>query len=75
MDNSSDNLCKRILDVIATDIIPLTRQSAKLGNKIFSAAILKKSDTSLVLAKTNAEIENLLISWRNSYLKFFFSLT
>jgi tRNA(Arg) A34 adenosine deaminase TadA len=55
MDNPSDNLCKRILDVIATDIIPLTRQSIKLGNKIFGAAILKKSDMSLVIANTNAE--------------------
>jgi tRNA(Arg) A34 adenosine deaminase TadA len=51
-------LAKRLLDVIEHDILPLTREGVAAGNKIFGAAILKKSDLSLVLAETNNETEN-----------------
>jgi len=51
-------LIARLLDVIANDIVPLTRDGVQGGNKIFGAAILEKSDLSLVVAGTNAEIEN-----------------
>ena len=44
--------------MIEADILPLTEQGVARGNKIFGAAILKKSDLSLVLAETNNEIEN-----------------
>ncbi|WP_371833397.1 deaminase [Ferirhizobium litorale] len=40
------------------DIIPLTREGVATGNKVFGAAILRKSDLSLVLAETNNELEN-----------------
>lgn len=48
----------RLLDVIEGDILPLTEVAVRRGNKIFGAAILRKSDRSLVLAETNNEIEN-----------------
>ena len=51
-------LAGRLLDVIEGDILPLTEAGVHRGNKIFGAAILRKSDRSLVLAETNNEIEN-----------------
>lgn len=51
-------LAERLLDVIETDILPLTRKGVAAGNKIFGAAILRKSDLSLVIAETNNETEN-----------------
>ncbi|MDB5506747.1 MAG: Deoxycytidylate deaminase [Devosia sp.] len=51
-------LVARLLDVIEHDITPLTRAGVAHGNKLFGAAILKKSDLSLVIAETNNEIEN-----------------
>ncbi|MCF6302827.1 MAG: nucleoside deaminase [Devosiaceae bacterium] len=48
----------RLLDVMASDIAPMTAQEVLRGNKIFGAAILLKSDLSLVIAETNNEIEN-----------------
>ena len=38
--------------------MPLTRRGVEAGNKLFGAAILLKSDLSLVIAETNNEIEN-----------------
>jgi tRNA(Arg) A34 adenosine deaminase TadA len=49
---------ERLLDVIENDIAPLTREGVRRGNKVFGAAILLKSDISLVVAGTNAETEN-----------------
>ncbi|MCR6501924.1 nucleoside deaminase [Shinella sp. CPCC 101442] len=51
-------LAKRLLDVMEFDILPLTQKGVASGNKIFGAAILNKSDLSLVLAETNNETEN-----------------
>lgn len=51
-------LLNRLLDVIEYDIAPLTRREVARGNKIFGAAILLKSDLSLVIAETNNEVEN-----------------
>ena len=51
-------LINRLLDVIENDIAPMTRREVARGNKIFGAAILKKSDLSLVIAETNNEVEN-----------------
>ena len=38
----------RLLDVIDHDILPLTERGVAAGNKVFGAAILRKSDLSLV---------------------------
>ncbi len=51
-------LAPRLLDVIEHDILPLTEAGVAAGNKVFGAAILKKSDLSLVIAETNNELEN-----------------
>lgn len=51
-------LAKRLLDVIQSDILPLTQAGVAAGNKVFGAAILRKSDLSLVIAETNNETEN-----------------
>jgi tRNA(Arg) A34 adenosine deaminase TadA len=51
-------LVGRLLDVIEHDIVPKTAAGVARGNKIFGAAILRKSDLSLVLAETNNELEN-----------------
>lgn len=51
-------LVSRLLDVIEFDIAPLTAEGVRRGNKIFGAAILKKSDLSLIIAETNNETEN-----------------
>ena len=55
---SAAALTRRLLEVIDTNILPLTEAGVARGNKIFGAAILRKSDLSLVLAETNNETEN-----------------
>ncbi len=51
-------LIDRMLQTIEDDIVPLTRDGVAAGNKVFGAAILRKSDLSLVIAGTNNETEN-----------------
>lgn len=51
-------LTQRLLSVIENDILPLTQQGVAAGNKVFGAALLKKTDLSLVLAETNNELES-----------------
>ncbi|PRA55315.1 deaminase [Brucella pituitosa] len=51
-------LLEKLFDIIEQDIIPLTEQGVANGNKVFGAALLRKSDLSLVLAETNNETEN-----------------
>ncbi len=52
------SLPRRLLDVIDLDVLPLTEAGVAAGNKVFGAAILRKSDLSLVLAGTNDETTN-----------------
>jgi tRNA(Arg) A34 adenosine deaminase TadA len=54
----STALTERLLYVIEHDILPLTTQGVAAGNKVFGAALLKKSDLSLLLAETNNELES-----------------
>ena len=56
--NDQTKLISALLDTIQNDIAPMTAKEVKRGNKIFGAAILLKSDLSLVIAETNNEIEN-----------------
>ena len=51
-------LIDRLIAVIERDIIPLTRQGVRKGDKIFGAALLRKSDLSTIVASTNHETEN-----------------
>jgi tRNA(Arg) A34 adenosine deaminase TadA len=55
---TNSELAARLLSVIEADILPLTEKGVGAGNKIFGAAILRKSDLSLVIAETNNETEN-----------------
>ena len=68
------NLCKRLLDVIEQDIIPLTAAGVRAGNKVFGAVILRKSDYALVVAGTNSELKNPLWHGEISTLNAFYSL-
>ncbi len=65
---------RRLLDVIENDILPLTEQGVAAGNKVFGAAILRKSDLSLVLAETNNELDNPLWHGEVHTLKRFYEL-
>ena len=68
-------LAPRLLDVIEHDILPLTHVGVAAGNKVFGAAILKKSDLSLVIAETNNELENPLWHGEVHTLKRFYEKT
>ncbi len=67
-------LAQRLLDVIENDILPLTTKGVAAGNKVFGAAILRKSDLSLVLAETNNETENPLWHGEVHTLKRFYEM-
>lgn len=67
-------LAGRLLDVVEHDILPLTEKGVAAGNKVFGAAILRKSDLSLVVAETNNERENPLWHGEVHALKRFYEL-
>jgi tRNA(Arg) A34 adenosine deaminase TadA len=69
-----ERLAGRFLEIIATDIVPLTRAGVTAGNKVFGAAVLRKNDLSLVLAGTNAETENPLFHGEIATLNAFYRL-
>ncbi|WP_054309291.1 nucleoside deaminase [Mesorhizobium sp. 1M-11] len=68
------SLIDRLLDVIEHDIVPKTESGVDEGNKLFGAAILRKSDRSLVLAETNNETENPLWHGEVHCLKRFYEM-
>lgn len=74
MPMDTPHLLNRLLDVIERDIAPLTRRGVECGNKLFGAAILRKSDLSLVLAETNNETENPLWHGEMHAIKRFYEL-
>ncbi|MBA2649595.1 MAG: nucleoside deaminase [Legionella sp.] len=55
---NNNQLIEPFLHIIEHSIVPLTQQAILSGNKIFGAAIIKKSDLSVIIAATNAEVEN-----------------
>ncbi|HCL66998.1 MAG TPA: tRNA-specific adenosine deaminase [Rhizobium sp.] len=71
---SHPELAARLLDVIEDDILPLTTKGVEAGNKIFGAALLRKSDLSLVIAETNNETENPLWHGEVHTLKRFYEM-
>ncbi|EKF18233.1 nucleoside deaminase [Nitratireductor pacificus] len=74
MSAPSGHLINRLFDVIEQDILPLTQAGVERGNKLFGAAILRKSDLSLVIAETNNELENPLWHGEMHALKRFYEL-
>jgi tRNA(Arg) A34 adenosine deaminase TadA len=67
-------LTNRLLAIMEEDIAPLTKAGTALGNKIFGAAILRKSDLALVLAATNQETQNPLFHGEISCLNQFWAM-
>ncbi len=67
-------LLARLLQTIEQDIAPLTAKGVAAGNKIFGAALLHKSDCSLLLAETNNELENPLWHGEMHCLKRFYEI-
>ena len=63
-----------LINTIINDILPPTKIAISKGNKIFGAAILNKSDYSLVCVGTNNEIENPLWHGEISALKNFYEI-
>ncbi|KAA0100919.1 nucleoside deaminase [Mycolicibacterium sp. P1-18] len=63
----------RLLDVVDHDILPLTERGVASGNKVFGAAILRKSDLSLVVAGTNDETDNPLLHGEINTLNQFYA--
>ncbi|QQR39836.1 nucleoside deaminase [Devosia rhizoryzae] len=68
------DLIERLLDIIENSIAPVTADGVARGNKLFGAAILRKSDLSVVVAETNNEIENPLWHGEMHAIKRFFEL-
>ncbi|KRB52988.1 cytidine deaminase [Rhizobium sp. Root708] len=67
-------IAARLLNVMEQDILPMTERGVAAGNKVFGAAILRKSDLSLVIAETNNELENPLWHGEVHTLKRFYEL-
>ena len=61
-----------ILDLFINSLIPLTKKNVNLGNKIFGAMILKKTDYSIISIGCNNEIKNPLFHGEISTLNNFF---
>lgn len=71
---STASLIDRLFDVVEHDIAPKTAEGVAHGNKLFGAAVLRKSDLSLVLAETNNEMENPLWHGEVHCLKRFYEM-
>lgn len=67
-------LVERLLDVVEFEIAPKTADGVARGNKLFGAAILRKTDWSTVIAETNNETENPLWHGEIHALKRFYEL-
>ena len=67
-------LISRLLDVIETDIVARTKGGVGCGNKLFGAAILRKSDLSVVVAETNNETESPIWHGEMHAIRRFFEL-
>ncbi|KZT64012.1 hypothetical protein DAEQUDRAFT_815294 [Daedalea quercina L-15889] len=77
MDNahSPEQLLQTFLACIANDIVPLTAQRIAEGRgKVFGAAILRKSDLSLVAAECNTDKECSLWHGETHCIKCFYEL-
>jgi len=66
------DLARRLLGVMEHNILPLTEKGVALGNKVFGAALLRKSDLSLVMSETNNETDNPLWHGEVHLLKCFY---
>ncbi|MGD9286945.1 MAG: nucleoside deaminase [Desulfobacterales bacterium] len=67
-------LIDRLLAVMETDIVPLTRKEIQKGNKIFGAAMLRKDDLATVVVGSNNETENPLWHGEVHTIKLFYEM-
>jgi tRNA(Arg) A34 adenosine deaminase TadA len=65
----------RLLDVMEHDILPMTERGVAAGNKVFGAALLRKSDMSVVIAGTNSETDNPLLHGEVNTLNRFYEMS
>ena len=70
----NEKALKKILNIFLREVLPLTEIGVAKGSKIFGAAIIKKSDLSLIVAETNNEIESPLWHGEMHTLKKFYEL-
>ncbi|MEK1886075.1 MAG: nucleoside deaminase [Phyllobacterium sp.] len=73
-ETSTTKVLDALLDAMEEKIIPMTEKGVAAGNKIFGAALLRKSDLSVVLAETNNETENPLWHGEVHTLKRFYEV-
>ena len=71
---AASEIAPRLLDVMEHDILPMTERGVAAGNKVFGAAILRKSDMSVVIAGTNGETDNPLLHGEVSTLNQFYEM-
>ena len=68
-------LLDALLTAMETGVIPATERGVAAGNKVFGAALLRKSDLSTVLVETNNETENPLWHGEVHTLKRFYEMS
>jgi tRNA(Arg) A34 adenosine deaminase TadA len=71
---AANTIAPRLLDVMDRDILPMTERGVTAGNKVFGAALLRKSDLLLVIAGTNDETDNPLLHGEINTLNKFYEL-
>lgn len=64
----------RLLTVVEKEIVPLTQQGVRSGNKVFGGAVLTKSDWSTVVAVTNSETGNPLLHGEITAINAFYAV-
>lgn len=64
----------RALNAIEAEVVPKTRKGVEAGNKLFGAAVLKKSDLSSVVIATNTETGNPLLHGEIQAINQFYDL-
>ena len=71
----ANSIAAGLLDIIEGQILPMTARGVAEGNKIFGAALLRKSDISVVIAGTNRETNNPLLHGEISTLNEFYDMS
>ena len=65
----------RVLAVLENEIVPKTMAGVKAGNKLFGAAVIRKSDLTTVLAATNQETDNPLLHGEVTAINLFYEIS
>jgi tRNA(Arg) A34 adenosine deaminase TadA len=74
MSSQTSLLVDRMLTVLREDVLPLTQEGVREGNKVFGAAVLRKASLELVIAGANEEAQNPLLHGEISCLNRYWSL-